>query len=58
MIEFLKHLFGFCGEHWHPTIFHFLMGGVSASSLWLWIKSKYKHEKNCIKTTSEPLDHV
>jgi len=31
MIEFLRHLFGFCGDTWHPNIFHIIMGvpGIS-----------------------------
>ena len=27
VLEFLRHLFGFCGDTWHPNIFHVLMGG-------------------------------
>lgn len=46
MIEFLKHLFGLCGEHWHPNIFHVLLGGVSFTSLWLWVKSKISIKKS------------
>ena len=30
MIEFLKHAFGFCGEHWHPNVFTFLFSGVAS----------------------------
>ena len=26
MIEFLRHVFGFCGDTWHPTIWHAFMG--------------------------------
>ena len=24
-MEFIKHLLGFCGEHWHPNIFTVLL---------------------------------
>ena len=24
-MEFIKHLLGFCGEHWHPNIFTILL---------------------------------
>jgi len=46
MIEFLKHFFGICGEHWHPNIFHVLFGSVSFASLWLWVKSKIFMKKS------------
>ena len=26
MIEFLRHIFGFCGDTWHPNIWHAFMG--------------------------------
>jgi len=41
MIEFFRHFFGICGEHWHPNIVHVLVGGVSMSSLLLWVRSKF-----------------
>ena len=28
MVEFFKHAFGLCGEHWHPNIWTFLLGGL------------------------------
>jgi hypothetical protein len=31
MIEFVRHALGFCGEHWHPNIFHMLVGGSTIS---------------------------
>jgi len=24
-MEFIQHLLGFCGEHWHPNIFTFFL---------------------------------
>ena len=42
MIEFLKHLLGICGEHWHPNIFTILLSGVGFSQIFLYIKFKIK----------------
>ncbi len=42
MIEFIKHLLGVCGEHSHPTIWTFLLGGVSFSTMWYYIVSKFR----------------
>tara|TARA_R110001599_G_scaffold211810_1_gene409338 strand:+ start:1110 stop:1259 length:150 start_codon:yes stop_codon:yes gene_type:complete len=40
MIEFLKHFFGFCGEHWHPNIFTILLGGLGLQQSYSYIKYK------------------
>lgn len=29
MMEFLRHIFGLCGEHWHPNIFTILFGATA-----------------------------
>jgi|14BtaG_2_1085337.scaffolds.fasta_scaffold34565_2 hypothetical protein len=42
MIEFLRHLFGFCGEHWHPNIFTILLGATGAHQAFSFIKFKIK----------------
>lgn len=42
MVEFLRHLFGLCGEHSHPnffTIFATLFGGAG---IFYYIKYKFK----------------
>lgn len=31
MLEFFRHFFGLCGEHWHPNIFTTLLGGGSVA---------------------------
>jgi hypothetical protein len=41
MIEFFKHMFGFCGEHWHPNIFTIIMGVPAIS----YLVFKIKHRK-------------
>ncbi len=41
MLEFIKHLLGVCGEHTHPTIWTFLAGGVSFSTMWCYIRGKF-----------------
>jgi hypothetical protein len=28
MIEIIKHSLGLCGEHYHPNLFTFLLGGL------------------------------
>ncbi len=45
MIEFLKHLFGFCGETWHPNIFHALMGGPTIGYVVWRIKNMFSYEQ-------------
>jgi hypothetical protein len=42
MLEILKHSLGLCGEHWHPNIFTFLMGGFGSLSVFSYIKHKIK----------------
>ncbi len=42
MIEFLKHFFGICGEHFHPNIWTILMGGTGITTAILYIKSLFK----------------
>jgi hypothetical protein len=47
MLEILKHSLGLCGEHWHPNIFTFLMGGFGSLSVFSYIKHKIKsYDKN------------
>jgi hypothetical protein len=45
MIETIKHLFGVCGEHWHPNIFTFLAGTVAFLPGFSFIKYKLKRNK-------------
>jgi len=48
MVEFFRHLFGFCGDHWHPNIFHVIMGAPTVSyavykvKTWLYYGNKKK----------------
>jgi|TARA_B110000008_G_scaffold262817_1_gene285616 hypothetical protein len=49
MIEFIKHAFGICGEHWHPNIFTILLGGLGLQQSYSYIKYKiisYASSKN------------
>ena len=43
MVEFLKHSLGLCGEHWHPNIFTFILGGFGLSIPLSYIKYKLKN---------------
>jgi len=42
MIEFVKHLFGFCGDVWHLNIFHIIMGTPVITYAMLRVKNKTK----------------
>ena len=46
MVEFIKHALGICGEHWHPNIFTFLLGGLGLSAPFSYIKYKIKSYDN------------
>ena len=52
MIEFIKHIFGICGDHWHPNIWTGLAGSpVIWISTMYYIKCKcggwFRHKRNC-----------
>ena len=46
MIEVIKHTLGLCGEHYHPNIWHLLLGGfgisIISSYIRLYIKCRLK----------------
>lgn len=42
MLEFLRHAFGFCGEHWHPNIFTMIFSGLGLSPAFSYIYFKIK----------------
>jgi len=42
MIEFLKHSLGLCGEHFHPNIFTFILGGFGSAPIFSYIYFKLK----------------
>ena len=41
MIEILRHTLGICGEHWHPTIFTVLAGGLGLGHSIQYLRLKY-----------------
>jgi hypothetical protein len=46
MIEIIKHTFGFCGEHWHPNIFTFMLVFSTPFSYIIYIiKNKFKNKR-------------
>ena len=52
MIEFFKHAFGLCGEHWHPNFITALTGSPMIVLAYNWIKCKCgewfgMHKKGC-----------
>jgi len=42
MIEFIRHAIGFCGEHWHPSLFTILMGGTAIIPAFVYARTKLK----------------
>jgi hypothetical protein len=52
MIEFIRHAFGFCGEHWHPNIFTILISGLGLSTPFYYIIVKLKSYRNESKSRS------
>jgi hypothetical protein len=42
MIEFLKHFFGVCGEHWHPNIWNLLASGFGITTIFSYLRYRYK----------------
>tara|TARA_R110002033_G_scaffold57341_2_gene106444 strand:+ start:153 stop:338 length:186 start_codon:yes stop_codon:yes gene_type:complete len=42
MTEIIKHIFGFCGEHFHPNIWTLLIGGFGISTIFSYIISYIK----------------
>tara|TARA_R110000822_G_scaffold87497_1_gene203625 strand:- start:436 stop:576 length:141 start_codon:yes stop_codon:yes gene_type:complete len=45
MLETIKHLFGACGEHWHPNIFTLMAGTVASLPGLSYIKYKIKRNR-------------
>jgi hypothetical protein len=50
MIEFLKHSLGLCGEHSHPNIFTFILGGLGSTPIFSYIYYKLKNYKDVSKS--------
>jgi hypothetical protein len=55
MIEFIRHAFGFCGEHWHPNIFTILISGLGLSTPFYYIMIKLKSYRNESKSRNTPM---
>ena len=52
MIEVLRHVTGFCGEHWHPNIWTAFASSPLIATTAYWIKCKCggwfnKHKDDC-----------
>jgi len=51
MIEFIKHILGICGEHWHPNVWTTMASTPIIASTVYYIKCKcgglFFHKKNC-----------
>ena len=42
MAEILRHISGMCGEHFHPNIWHLLLGGVGVTTILSYISLNIK----------------
>ena len=49
MIETLRHIFGLCGDHWHPNIWTFVAGGFGLMPIFSYIKFRIKGLRNYLK---------
>lgn len=49
MIEALKHIFGICGDHWHPNIWTMLAGGFGFVPIFSYIRLRVKGLRNYLK---------
>ena len=51
MIEIIKHITGFCGEHFHPNMWTALSGYPLIASTVYYVKCKcggwFKHKEGC-----------
>lgn len=41
MIEFVKHILGLCGEHWHPNLLTIIASGFGLLPVLEYLKYKY-----------------
>jgi len=59
MVEFFKHIFGICGEHWHPNIFTALASSPIIASTVIYLKCKcggwFQHKNDCKKKFKKTL---
>jgi hypothetical protein len=46
MTEILKHTLGLCGEHFHPNIWHLLLGGFGISTISSYVRLCIKCKVN------------
>ena len=51
VIEFIKHLFGFCGDHWHPNVWPVVASAPIVAPVVYYVKCKcggwFRHKKDC-----------
>jgi len=46
MAEIIRHTFGFCGEYFHPNIWHLLFGCFGIKTFATYIINYIKHKTN------------
>ena len=51
MVEVIKHVFGICGEHWHPNVWTAAAASPLIATTFYYIKCKcggiFNHKKSC-----------
>lgn len=51
VVEFFKHVFGICGDHWHPNVWTFVASTPIVGPVIFYVKCKcggwFKHKKDC-----------
>ncbi len=51
VVEFLKHVFGICGDHWHPNVWTLVASTPIVGPVIFYVKCKcggwFKHKKDC-----------
>ena len=50
-IEFIKHVFGICGDHWHPNVWMVVASAPIVGPMVYYVKCKcggwFKHKNDC-----------
>ena len=51
IIEFIKHVLGICGDHWHPNVWTVVASAPIVGPMVYYVKCKcggwFKHKKDC-----------
>jgi|TARA_S200002703_G_C3624714_1_gene191834 hypothetical protein len=60
MAEIIRHISGMCGEHFHPNIWHLLLGGAGITTILsyigIYLKCKFKAFAYTLSNTWQKLN--